>query len=133
MDQQMNMSIRVPIFDGEDHVFWNIRMKNYMISISLEVWELVEEGYKFSEVTPIEAEERKKLWEHEKALNTLQDGISKKFLVGVLTYKIAKEIRDKLETIYVGESKLNMAKLQSLKVQYESLKMKDEENISEYL
>ena len=90
MDQQMNMSIRVPIFDGEDHVFWNIRMKNYMISISLEVWELVEEGYKFPEVTPIEAKERKKLWEHEKALNTLQDGISKKVLVEVLTYKIAK-------------------------------------------
>ena len=103
MDQQMNMSIRVPIFDGEDHVLWNIRMKNYLISISLEVWELVEEGYKFLEVTPIEAEERKKLWEHEKVVNTLQDGISKKFLVGVLTYKIAKEIRDKLETIYARD------------------------------
>ena len=57
----MKKSIRVPIFDGEDHVFWNIRMKNYLISISLEVSELVEEGYKFPEVTPIEAKERKKL------------------------------------------------------------------------
>ena len=41
----MKMSIRVPIFDGEDHVFWNIRMKNYLMSIGMEVWELVEEGY----------------------------------------------------------------------------------------
>ena len=42
----MKKSIRVPIFDGEDHAFWNIRMKNYLISIGLEVWALVEEGYK---------------------------------------------------------------------------------------
>ena len=36
-----------------------------------------------------------------------------------------------METIYAGDSKVRMAKLQSLKVQYESLKMKDEENILE--
>ena len=126
MDQLMKMSIRIPIFDGEHYVLWKIRMKHYLISISLEVWELVEEGYKFPEVTPIEAKERKKLWEHEKALNTLQDGISKKVLAEVLTCKIAKEIWDKLETIYAGDSKVKMEKLQSIKVKYESLKMKDE-------
>ena len=35
-------------------------------------------------------------------------------------------------TIYVGDSKVNRAKLESFKEQYEGLKMKDEENISEY-
>ena len=80
MDQQMNMSIRVPIFDGEDHVFWNIRMKNYLMTIGLEVWALVEEGYNVPKFTPTEAEERKKFWELSKALNTLQAGISKKVL-----------------------------------------------------
>ena len=56
----MKMSIRVPIFDGEDHVFWKIRMKKYLMSIGMEVWALVEEGYKVLEVTPTEARERKK-------------------------------------------------------------------------
>ena len=42
----MKMSIRVPVFDGEDHVLWKIRMKNYLMSIGLAVWELVKEGYK---------------------------------------------------------------------------------------
>ena len=36
-----------------------------------------------------------------------------------------------METIYAGYFKVNRAKLQSFKVQYEGLKMKDE-NISEY-
>jgi hypothetical protein len=37
-----------------------------------------------------------------------------------------------LETIYARDSKVKRAKLQTLKVKYEGLKMKDEENISEY-
>ena len=86
------MSIRVPIFDVEDHVFWKIRMKNYLISIGLEVWALVEEGYNVPKVTPIEAKDKNTFWEHAKALNTLQAGISKKVLAKVLTSKIAKEL-----------------------------------------
>ena len=101
--------------------------------IGMEVWELVEEGYNSPKDTPTEAEERKKFWEFSKALNTLQAGISKKVLAKVLTCKSAKELWDKLETIYAGDSKVKMEKLQYIKVQYESLKMKDEENISEYL
>ena len=117
----MEMLIRVPIFDGEDHVFWKIRMKNYMMSIGLEVWALVEEGYNVPKDIPTEAEERKKIWEHAKPLNTLQAKISKKVLVKVLTCKIPKDIWDKLENIYAGYSKVKMDKLQYLKVQYESL------------
>ena len=55
-------------------------MKNYLISISMEVQALVEEGYNVPKCTPIEARERKKFWEHAKALNKLQAGISKKVL-----------------------------------------------------
>ena len=82
--------------------------------------------------TPTKADDKKKFWEHAKALNTLQDGISKNVLAKLLTCKSAKEIWNKLETIYAGESKVKMEKLLYLKLQYETLKMKDEENISEY-
>ena len=55
MDQQMKMSIRVTIFDGEGHVFQKIRMKNYVISIGMEAWPLVEEGYNVPKYIPTEA------------------------------------------------------------------------------
>jgi hypothetical protein len=58
--------------------------------------------------------------------------LSKKILDKVLNCKNAKQLWDKLETIYAGDSKVKRAKLETLKVQYEGLKMKDEENISEY-
>ena len=52
MDKQLKVSMKFLTFDGEDFVFWNIRMKNYLISIRLEVWALVEEGYDVPKVTP---------------------------------------------------------------------------------
>jgi hypothetical protein len=58
---------------------------------------------------------------------------SKKILSKVLNCKNEKHLWDKFETIYAGDSKVSRAKLQILKVQYEGIKMKDEEKISEYL
>jgi hypothetical protein len=107
-------------------------MKRYILSIGLEVWKLVEKGYDVPKAMPIEAEDRKKFWEHEKSLNTLQVGLSKKILSKVITCNNEKHLYDKLETIYAGDTKVKRAKLQTLKVQYEGLKMKDGENISEY-
>ena len=48
----MKMLIRVPLFDGEDFVFWKIRMKSYLMAIGLELWALVEEGYDVPKITP---------------------------------------------------------------------------------
>jgi hypothetical protein len=126
------MPSKFPLFYGEDYVFWSVRMKSYLMSIGLEVWTLVEKGYDVPKVIPTEAEDKKKFWEHVKDLNTLQDGLSKKILAKVINCKTAKQLRDKLETICVGDSKVKKAKLQALKVQYEGLKTKDEENISKY-
>jgi hypothetical protein len=107
-------------------------MKIYLMSIGLEVWTLMEKGYDVPKATPIEAEDKKFFWEHVMDLNTLQAGLSKKILAKVLNYNNAKQLWDKLETIYARDSKVNRAKIQTLRVQYEGLKMKDEENISEY-
>ena len=117
MDQQSNMSSKVPLFDGEDYDLWSVRMKSYMISIGLEVWTLVEKGYDVPKVTPTEVDDKKKFWEHAKALNTIQVGLSKKIISKVLNYKTAKQLWDKLETIYAEDSKVKKAKLQTLKVQ----------------
>ena len=62
------------------------------MSIGLEVWALVEEGYDVPKVTPIESEERKKYWEHAKSLNTLQSRVRKNILAKLLTCTIAKQL-----------------------------------------
>ncbi len=52
MDQHMNMSSKAPTFDEEKYAFYNIRMKSYLMSIGLDVWTLVKEGYDVPKTTP---------------------------------------------------------------------------------
>jgi hypothetical protein len=46
---------------------------------------------------------------------------------------LAKEIWDKPEVTYEGDNKFKEAKIQTYRAQFENLKMKQEENIVEYL
>jgi hypothetical protein len=46
--------------------------------------------------------------------------------------KLAKEIREKLEVVYEEDDKVKEAKLQTYITQFENLKMKEEENSTEY-
>jgi hypothetical protein len=47
--------------------------------------------------------------------------------------KSAKEIWDKLQNIYEGDSKFKATKLQTYRGQFEQLKMKEDENIVAYI
>ena len=85
MDQKMNGSSKVPMFEGNDYAFWSIRMKNYLMSLGPDVWALVVQGYDVPEDIPSNSEEKKQYWDHAKALNTLQSSLSKKVLAKVLT------------------------------------------------
>jgi hypothetical protein len=46
--------------------------------------------------------------------------------------KSTKEIWDKLQNIYEGDSKVKATKLQNYRGQFEQLKMKEYENIAAY-
>ena len=124
MDQIMKGSSKVPMFDGNDYAFQCIRMKNYLMSLRLDVCTFVLEGYQVPDNIPADDEGKKKFWNHAKALNTLQSSLNKKVLAKVLNCKNDKDLWQKLETIYVGDSKVKKEKLQTLRVQYEGLKIK---------
>ena len=59
-------------------------------------------------------------------------GLGKTVFAKVMHCKTTKEIWNKLRIIYEGNTKVKRAELQIFKAQFESLKMKEEENISEY-
>jgi hypothetical protein len=61
-------------------------------------------------------------------LNGLGESIYTKFM----HCKSTKEIWDKLQNIYEGDSKVKEAKLQTYRGQFEQLKMKEDENIAAY-
>eukprot|EP00253_Pinus_taeda_P001904 PITA_01904 len=50
----------------------------------------------------------------------------------VMHYKSAKEIWDKIVTSYEGDEQVKRAKLQTLRIQYETLKMYNDESVANY-
>ena len=85
------------------------------MSLGPYVWALVVQGYKVTKDIPSNSEEKKQYWDHAKALNTLQSSLSKKVVAKVLTCTSAKQLWDKLGTIYAGNSKVKRGKLQTLR------------------
>jgi hypothetical protein len=39
-------STKPPLFNGTNFSFWKIRMKTYLMSLGMEVWNIVVDGYK---------------------------------------------------------------------------------------
>jgi hypothetical protein len=67
-----------------------------------------------------------------KATNALLNGLCESVFTKVIHCKSAKEIWDKLQNIYEGDSKVKATKLQTYRGQFEQLKMKEDENIAAY-
>jgi hypothetical protein len=67
-----------------------------------------------------------------KATNALLNGLSEMIFTKFSHCKSAKEIWDKIQNIYEGDSKVKETKLQTYIGQFEQLKMKEDENIAAY-
>ena len=66
-----------------------------------------------------------------KALNAILGSLTHSVFTKVMQCTSAKQAWDKLRIIYEGESKVKECKLQTYKGQFESIKMKEEENFGE--
>eukprot|EP00253_Pinus_taeda_P015448 PITA_15448 len=125
-------SIRPPVFDGTNFNYWKVRVTAYLQSLGTEVWNIVETVYAFPSTTPTDADEKKKYETNAKAVSTLLGCISQSEFMKVMHYKSAKEIWDKIVTSYEGDEQVKRAKLQTLRIQYEALKMYNDESVANY-
>eukprot|EP00253_Pinus_taeda_P036458 PITA_36458 len=125
-------SIRPPVFDGTNFNYWKVRVTAYLQSLGIEVWDIIEIGYAFPSTTPKDTNEKKKYETNAKAVSTLLGCISQSGFMKVMHYKSAKEIWDKIVTSYEGDEQVKRAKLQTLRIQYENLKMYNDESVANY-
>eukprot|EP00253_Pinus_taeda_P011665 PITA_11665 len=125
-------SIRPPIFYGTNFVYWKVRVTAYLQPLGTEVWDIIETGYTFPSATPTDPTEKKKYETNAKAVNTLLGFLSQSEFVKVMEYKSAKEIWDKIVLSYEGDDQVKRAKLQTLRIQYENLKMYNDESVANY-
>ncbi|KAG9446373.1 hypothetical protein H6P81_012501 [Aristolochia fimbriata] len=125
-----------PKFDGKgNYEHWRSQM---LILFASQEWlELVEEGYKEPEKDKAQTSEDQKIQKElkkkdMKALYCIMQGVEKSILHRIHRTKTSKEAWDNLDETYRGEITVQKVKLQSLQLQFESLKMNSTESISEY-
>ena len=100
------------------------------MSLGPKVWHLVLNVYTTPSTLPIDQDERKAYVANAKALNSITSRITDSEFTKVMNCDSAKEVWDKLVSLYDGDSKVKKAKLQTHRRQFESLKMDDEEDIA---
>ena len=93
----------------------------------------MEGEYTFPSAIPIDTAGKKQYETNAKVVNTLLGSLSQSYFVKVMQLKSTKGIWDKIILIYEGDSQVKCAKLQTLRIQYETLKMHNDESIASYL
>ena len=107
-------------------------MKTYIHAHGFEIWQSIVDGYKETTVPPTNERAIKLKKNNSKATNALLNGICESIYTNVIHYKSTKEIWDKLQNIYEGDSKVKATKLQTYIGQFEQLKNKEDEDITAY-
>ena len=103
------------------------------MSFGVDFFSTVVTGYVVLDVLPSDTNKKKKYQNDAKAINAINETLSENELIKVMHCKSSKEVWDKLGNIYEGDLKVKKAKLQTYRMRFESLIMKEDETITKYL
>eukprot|EP00253_Pinus_taeda_P009494 PITA_09494 len=125
----------VPEFDGNNYDYWCIKMLTFLIGKDL--WEIVESGYEeptdWNALTANERTTRKEARKkNAQALFHIQIALDKSLFPRISGEKTAKATTETLQEAYQGSDQVKVVKLQTLKQEFENLKMQEAESINDY-
>jgi len=130
------------MFGGVNYAFWKIRMKIFMESIDMGIWDAVVSG-PFIPMQVVKEETVKKFWsewsetERKKAQydslakNIITSGLNMDEFFRVSQCSSAKEMWEVLEVTHEGTDDVKRARKPSLIQEYELLRMQSEESIAD--
>jgi hypothetical protein len=126
-----NSTNKAPLFNGTNFAFWKVRMRTYLMALGVDVWDVVETGY-IKPVVLASKDDKLEFSFNAKGMNAILNGLAEAEFVKVMHLQTAKEMWDKLISSYEGNEKVKDAKLQTYRVQFEKLQMKEDETIGKY-
>ena len=132
---QIQQQSYVPLFEGENYDFWCVRMRT--LFISLDLWDLLEEGFEEPEsIEDLSQAQEKILKEKQQrdasALGKNQQGVSNSIFPRIIGATKAKEALDILQNEFKGSSKVRISKLQDLRRDFENINLKENETMQEF-
>ena len=128
-------SLQTPIFTGKNYEYWSLTMK--ALSRGQDVQEIVQYGY----AEPVDMTTYKNLTQDEKDvlrekrkkdgkyLFYIHQAMHERKIPRIIATNNAKQAWDTLETAYQSLDKVKTSKLQIPRRDFESLSMKDSENV----
>lgn len=130
-----NNTLPIPELHGDDYEYWSIKMRTLLIGKGL--WDIVEEGYS----DPLDwttmgeqAKTAKKLAQKNNyfALYHLQASMGTAIFPRIASCTSAKDAWEALKQGFQGSTQIKQVRLQTLKRDFENLKMREEENVGDY-
>lgn len=112
-----HLTIQYPTLTKTNYATWAIRMKVYMKA--QKAWEAI--------VSEEDVDDRK----DQVALAIIYQAIPEEMLYMISDKETAKEVWEALEVIHMGSERVKDARLQSLKTEFEILKMNTDEDIND--
>jgi hypothetical protein len=126
-----NSTKKAPLFNGTSFSLVKVRMRTYIMALGAYVWDVVDIGY-VKLVVLANKDDKLEFSFNAKAMNVILSGIAEAKFVKVMSVGTSKEMWDKLISSYEGNKKVKDTKLQICRVQFEQLKMKEDETVGKY-
>ncbi|XP_077237259.1 uncharacterized protein LOC143878927 [Tasmannia lanceolata] len=122
-------------FNGNNYNQWSIQMK--VLYGSQDLWDIIENDVEEPEdqaaLTPQQLNELKDNRKKEKkALFFIYQAVDEVISERISSVTSAKEAWDTLYTSYKGEDKVKLVRLQTLRCEFDALRMKDSESVEDF-
>jgi hypothetical protein len=102
------------------------------MDLAADVWDVVDIGYVKS-IVLANKDGKLEFSFNAKAMNAILSGLAEAEFIKVMHLGTGKEMWDKLINNYEGNEKVKDANLQTYRMQFEQLKMKEYETVGKYL
>ena len=122
---------RPPFFNGLDYTYWKTRMRVFLISLNLDLWNIIENGFQLPSKPMNEWSvlEKKNFSLNAKAMNALFCALDKNEFNRISTCETAFDIWRTLEITHEGTSRVKDSKVNILLLDFELFHMKPSETV----
>lgn len=117
-----SLTLIYPMLIKSNYTPWAIKMKVFMQAQG--VWDVVE---------PMDDKVDIEVRMDKMAMAAIYQGISEDIILSLAKKKSAKEAWSALKTMFMGADRVKTAKIQTLKVEFEALNMKESEGIDDFV
>ncbi|XP_074326842.1 uncharacterized protein LOC141664787 [Apium graveolens] len=130
-----NFSVSIPLFKGDHHNSWAIKMKSYLKAMSL--WEAIESDVESIPLpqNPTAAQIKKhdeEVVREAKALSCLHSAVSEEIFTTIMGCDTPKEAWTKIKEEFEGNEQTKLMQILNLKREFEMMRMKNNEGVKEY-